>query len=152
MTCNSWQTNKTKVLWKRCLPRADPKNFEQRGEVFAVGVWGIQLWSGFSQISKNKRVENSLATSNFKQIFLLHRTDLLCKALEPPTFFLLGFWSNLIVVDNFWIVFCWLCKELSPWPWPWPWPWRVSRCGVVSQNWQKYTQVVILGTFRGHVL
>ena len=86
MSCNSWLTKK-----ERCLPGADPKNFEQRGEVFAVGVWGIQLWSGFSQISKNKRVENSLATSNFKQIFLLHRTDLLCKALEPPTFFLLGF-------------------------------------------------------------
>ena len=53
MSCNSWLTKK-----ERCLPGADPKNFEQRGEVFAVGVWGIQLWSGFSQISKNKRVEN----------------------------------------------------------------------------------------------
>ena len=91
MTCNSWQTNKTKVLWKRCLPRADPKNFEQRGEVFcsrSLGNPTLECCIEFSKISENKSwiVEkvNSVATSNFKRIFLLHKQIYFAQALKSP--------------------------------------------------------------------
>ena len=90
MICNSWQEKERKVYFRRgaCLVPT-PKNFEQRGEVFAAGVWGIQhstrrkRWSGFSQISRN--ISGLLEKGKFschiqfQTDFLVAQTDLLCK-------------------------------------------------------------------------
>ena len=116
MTCNSWQTNKTKVLWKRCLPRADPKNFEQRGEVFLqqesresntrVLYW---IFKNFWKQKLDRGKGKLCCHIQFQTDFLAAQTDLLCtstqvtkKNSDQNKSLLIGFESNSIMSCGSW--------------------------------------------------
>ena len=102
--------------WERCAPGADPKNFQQRGEVFCSGtsLGGIQHhsiwrkhWSGFSQIPRNKsgiwEKGKFSCQVQFQTDFLLHKQLCFAKSAQV-TYTLslsnqmhLGFKENLFI-------------------------------------------------------